>query len=200
MISRDDLFEQLSSGAKWNAGVSFHRTNPLPIDDSSIFKSLEEAQAYAKTATAYPTQMVAVVGEDGVNSYYGIAQDGSLEEIGGSVNGDDKTIVLSSGGELSLKNFGVKYYRYQAAEEGSPGEYIETPWDDSTYPAPDGLEVKVKKVSEGQYELTYYQPNPTTVEGLQSAISSLQSTVSNMYTKEDINQKFEEMPAWVELD
>ena len=126
IINRDNFFSQLASGAKWNAGVSFLRTNPLPIDSNSVFSTLEAAQTYASTsAVAYPGQVIAVVDASGENSYFGIAQDGSLEAIGGEVSVDGKTIVLSSGGELSLKNFGEKYYRYEQNAEAGTGTFIQ---------------------------------------------------------------------------
>lgn len=83
IISRDDFFNKLSSGAKWDAAVSFKRGNPLPIDDSSVFQSYEAAQTYASSATAYPGQIVAVVAAD-ATTFYGINQLGELQELGGS--------------------------------------------------------------------------------------------------------------------
>lgn len=203
IINRDNFFSQLEAGARWNAGVSFYRTNPLPLDDKSVFESLQDAQTYAQSATAYPGQIIAVIGQDGTNSYYGISQTGTLEELGGAVDVDDKTIAYGTDGTLSLKNFGVKYYRYvPGAGDSDPGEFVETDWNDKTNPASNltGLEVKVVKLTEGTFELAFYQPNPTTVEGLQSAISDLQTTVSNMYTKADIDDKLAEIPTWVALD
>ena len=83
IVSRDTFFQNLASGTKWSAGVSFTRTNALPIDDKSVFQSLEEAQTYAQSATAYPGQVVAVV-ETGATSFYGINQAGELQDLGGS--------------------------------------------------------------------------------------------------------------------
>lgn len=236
IITRDNFFSQLEAGARWNAGVSFYRTNPLPLDDKSVFDSLEAAQTYAQSATAYPGQIIAVVANDGANTYYGIAQDGTLESIGGSAAGDNKTIVLTEGGTLSLKDFGVQYYKFipgdtiisgdwtypgtmpstdQGAVEGAYCQaggqwYIytsgswttteETPNADSSYELTqgfiDGLEPKVRMVSAGNFELAWYEPNPTTVEGLQSAVSSLQQQVANMYTKTDIDGMFDQYPEW----
>lgn len=241
IINRDNFFSQLEAGARWNAGVSFYRTNPLPLDDKSVFESLASAQEYAQSPTAYPGQIIAVVDQSGTNTYYGIAQDGTLESIGGSVEGDNKTIVLTDGGVLSLKDFGVQYYKFipgdtiiagtwtypdtmpsteQGAVEGAYCQagsqwYIytsgtwttteDTPSADSSYELTsgfiDGLEPKVRLISENNYELAWYEPNPTTVEGLQSAVSTLQQQVSNMYNKTDIDNMFNtQFPEWVELD
>ena len=202
IINRDNFFSQLASGAKWNAGVSFLRTNPLPIDSNSVFSTLEAAQTYASTsAVAYPGQVIAVVDASGENSYFGIAQDGSLEAIGGEVSVDGKTIVLSSGGELSLKNFGEKYYRYEQNAES--GTFIQTDWNDPTHPASNlsGMEVKIVKIAEGNFELAFYQSNPTTVEGLQSEISTLQSRLTNTYTKTEVNDLITSATSeWTALD
>ena len=202
IINRDNFFSQLASGAKWNAGVSFLRTNPLPIDSNSVFSTLEAAQTYASTsAVAYPGQVIAVVDASGENSYFGIAQDGSLEAIGGEVSVDGKTIVLSGGGELSLKNFGEKYYRYEQNAES--GTFIQTDWNDPTHPASNlsGMEVKIVKIAEGNFELAFYQSNPTTVEGLQSEISTIQSRLTDTYTKTEVNNLVNSATSeWTALD
>ena len=204
IINRDNFFSQLASGAKWNAGVSFLRTNPLPIDSNSVFSTLEAAQTYASTsAVAYPGQVIAVVDASGENSYFGIAQDGSLEAIGGEVSVDGKTIALSSGGELSLKNFGEKYYRYEQNAEAGTGTFIQTDWNDPTHPASNlsGMEVKIVKIAEGNFELAFYQSNPTTVEGIQSEISTIQSRLTDTYTKTEVNNLVNSSTSeWTTLD
>lgn len=204
IINRDNFFSQLASGAKWNAGVSFLRTNPLPIDSNSVFSTLEAAQKYASTsAVAYPGQVIAVVDASGENSYFGIAQDGSLEAIGGEISVDGKTLVLSSGGELSLKNFGEKYYRYQEDAAAGTGSFIQTDWNDATYPASNlsGMEVKIVKIAEGNFELAFYQSNPTTVEGLQSEIATIQSRLTNTYTKAEVDERVKDSASeWTALD
>lgn len=54
IISKDKLFEKLG-GSFWNAGVTFERTNPVPLEKYSIFKTLAEAESYATTSpVAYP--------------------------------------------------------------------------------------------------------------------------------------------------
>ena len=59
-----EFFNSLESGATWSAGVAFKRSNPLPIDRYSVFKTEADALAYAKTnAVAYPGQVVATVSD-----------------------------------------------------------------------------------------------------------------------------------------
>lgn len=61
-----ELFENLKKGAKWDIGVSINRTNPLPLDQYSIFESLEALNTYAASnAVAYPGQVVAVLATGG---------------------------------------------------------------------------------------------------------------------------------------
>lgn len=60
-----ELFESLKNGAKWDIGVSINRTNPLPLDQYSIFASLNDLNTYAQSnAVAYPGQIVAVLATD----------------------------------------------------------------------------------------------------------------------------------------
>ena len=43
---------------------AYSRANPLPIDASSVYTSLSEAQTYAQAANAYAGQIITVL-EDG---------------------------------------------------------------------------------------------------------------------------------------
>lgn len=59
-----EFFNSLESGATWSAGIAFKRSNPLPIDRYSVFKTEADALAYAKTnAVAYPGQVIATVSD-----------------------------------------------------------------------------------------------------------------------------------------
>lgn len=119
MTNRDALFDSqgVVTGAKWDVAVAINRNNALPLDASSIFRSYEEAVAYATTGvTAYPGQIISVINADGTNEYYGIAQDGSLEEIGGAVDVDGLSIMLD-GEKLSIKGYGKQYYKYVNVDE-----------------------------------------------------------------------------------
>ena len=68
-------------------GLSFDRANPFPLDDTSLFLSLADAQAYATSgATSYAGQIIAVVEEkEGVTSataYLIKDAAGTLEALG----------------------------------------------------------------------------------------------------------------------
>lgn len=112
MIQRDELLNKVQNGAKWDVAVAIKRGNPLPLDSTSIFESYEKALEYASSSPlAYPTQLIGVVGADGTNEYYGITQDGGLEEIGGKVDVDDLSIVIDNE-KIALKGYGKQYYKY----------------------------------------------------------------------------------------
>lgn len=112
MIQRDELLNKVQNGAKWDVAVAIKRGNPLPLDSTSVFESYEKALEYASTSPfAYPTQLIGVVGADSTNEYYGITQDGGLEEIGGKVDVDDLSIVINDE-KIGLKGYGKQYYKY----------------------------------------------------------------------------------------
>ena len=82
----EQLFAALSAGTKWDAGVAFHRTNGLPLDEKSIFPSLSALETYvANDPVAYAGQVVAVV-ESGASTAYIINDDGTVAEIGNSID------------------------------------------------------------------------------------------------------------------
>ena len=69
-MTRDEFFTALENGAKWDIGVAINRTNPVPIDANSVFKTLSELQTYAETnPVAHPGQLVAVVDESETSAY-----------------------------------------------------------------------------------------------------------------------------------
>lgn len=70
MSIRDDFFTALTNGAKWDVGVSINRTNPLPLDQYSVFKTETELDAYIGGAFAYPGQIIALVDENATTIYY----------------------------------------------------------------------------------------------------------------------------------
>ena len=67
---RQNFFDSLQKGAKWDVGVSINRTNPLPLDQYSVFKTETELDTYIAGAFSYPGQIVALVGEAETVIYY----------------------------------------------------------------------------------------------------------------------------------
>lgn len=112
------FFDDLSKGASWAAGVSFQRSNPLPLDKYSVFESLDKAIEYATTnAVAYPGQVIAVV-NDSVMEVYVLAEmpnevaEGEeqtyslgLQEMGGKIDLDEVSISYNDAGLLEISGF-----------------------------------------------------------------------------------------------
>lgn len=111
-----------AKAAKWSAGVAFDRSNPLPLDQWSVFKDKAAAEAYLTNAKAYPGQVIAYAEAD--------VKDGeTLVKAGGMV-----ACVLSSnaaGTGLELKQIGVIPTGAGAINVTENGE-ISVAVDDST--------------------------------------------------------------------
>ena len=113
-----------------NFAVAFHPTTAFPLDDRTMFGSLSAAQAAAASAenagssnTIYYIGQMLTVFENDVVKHYSIQADKTLKELGSTVAGDNKCIVLNNN-VFSLKDFGVQYYAYHEADNILPsGEY-----------------------------------------------------------------------------
>ena len=167
---------------------SFSRGNPIPLDKSSLWFSMEEMSNYSKTdATAYVGQILTLVNEadNSATAYIISNAAGDLVEVGAATLGDDKTITLDENGVLSLKSWGKEYYRWVDAvgEEGQEGyvaAHHEKQLVDETHPWIAGLEPKSVAGTDGTFEIAWYQPSTTTVEDLSSAVNSLQTSVETI--------------------
>ena len=167
--------------------ISFKRGNPIPLDSSAIWYSFEELEAYAREGkTAYVGQIVAYVNETNNTSkaYIITNEAGDLQEVGAATLGDNHSIVLNEG-TLALKNWGVEYFKWVDAvgEEGQEG-YVaghhEKQVVDAEHPWIAGLEPKALKDTNGEFILAWYQPSTTTVEGLSSAVTTINNSINNI--------------------
>lgn len=166
---------------------SFSRGNPIPLDKSSLWFSMAEMVNYSKTdPCAYVGQILALVNEtdNSAKAYIITDTNGTLVEVGSATLGDNKTIVLNEG-VLSLKNWGVEYYKWVDAvgEEGQEG-YVAAHHEkqpvDETHPWIAGLEPKSIAGTDGAFEIAWYQPSTTTVEGLSSTVNTLRTSVETI--------------------
>ena len=173
---------------------AMNRTNPTPLDATSVWNSLDDLKAYAQTnPVAYIGQVLSLVAYDEENknvtevkAYIIKDAAGNVEEVGSATLGDDKTITLENG-TLSLNNWGKEYYKWvdPVGEEGEDGyvaghhEKYEMQEGDA-WPA--GLEPKAATATDGTVVLAWYQPSTTTIEGVSSAIASVQNTVTELTT------------------
>lgn len=171
--------------------LAIERANPIPLDSTAIWYSLEDMQNYAKTgATAYVGQTLVYVNETAKTSTaYIIADDaGILQEIGaGKVEFDNVTIETNESGKVALKDFGKKYYKWvkTVPASGTPGEdgyvaevpgHYEAQTVDETNPWKAGLELRTVNAS----EMGWYEPNTETTAGLNSAVTALQGDVTEL--------------------
>lgn len=171
---------------------AINRTNPQPVDKTLVWNSLEALKNYAATdPVAYVGQVLSLVAYDAetakiteVKAYIIKDEAGTIEEVGSATLGDDKTITLEEG-VLSLNNWGKEYYKWidPVGEEGEDGyvaghhEKYEMQEGDA-WPA--GLEPKAATATDGTVVLAWYQPSTTTIEGVSSAIASVQNTVAEL--------------------
>ena len=167
---------------------SIKRGNPAPLDVSEIWFSYEEMAAYAATnATAYVGQQMALVDEvnNTATAYIILNAAGDLQEIGAGVLTDDLTVELNPEGELALHDFGKAFYKYIPEEKNEEtGEvtkeagYEKVVVSESN-PWKAGLEPRV--VLEGEdLVLGWFEPNPTTIEGVNNQVTAVQGTVSQL--------------------
>ena len=145
--------------------LNFRRGNPNPLDNSSVWASLESAQAYAANdPVAYVGQILTVVDNtEGIATVYSIQDEaGTLKKVGTSPVGDESTITVAEDGTVSL--FGVAGLELTRTEA-------------------DGSTTKIKYqplLVDGK--LTWIEPSATTVEGLAAEIEGIKTRLSAVET------------------
>ena len=163
-----------------------NRMGQFPLDMSSVYYDMESLEAYATSgAIAYVGQIVSLVDEANKKvTVYSIQNiEGDLKEVGTIPMGDDKSIEVVNG-KIAMHDFGTAYYEYVPEEKDDEGNvtreasYVkvtvseEKPWKA-------GLEPKV--VTEGgQLVIGWYEPNPTTIEGVNDQVTAVQGTVADL--------------------
>ena len=168
---------------------AMNRTNPAPLDASAIWTSLEDLRDYAATsAVAYIGQILSLVdynAETGeiaeVKAYIIKDAEGNIEEVGSATLGDDHSIELVDG-VLSIKGFGKRYYKY-VAENGDVAAHYEAVDVDAEHPWIAGLEPRIVN-EDGELVIGWYEPNPTTIEGVQDQVVAAQGDIAQ--AKQDI--------------
>ena len=165
---------------------AMNRTNPAPLDASAVWTSLEDLRNYAQTsAVAYVGQILSLVEYNAeteeistVKAYIIKDAAGNIEEVGSATLGDDASIELVNG-VLSVKDFGKRYYKYIAAVEGGKAAHYEL-----TEGWIAGLEPRVAE-EDGKMVIGWYEPNPTTAEGVKDQVVAVQGEVEQ--AKKDID-------------
>lgn len=182
---RDKFFADKAVGALWDVAVSMKRGNPLPLDSSSVFDSYASLQAYVADAktVAYPGQIVAVVNTDSTGIYY-LDQNLAIQEVGKIPTADNKSIEIADG-VITMHDYGTSYYKYVpevkdeatgAVSKAAGYEKVEvttdTPWKA-------GLEPRVV-ADNGEFVIGWFEPNPTTIDGVQDQVVAVQGTVEDL--------------------
>lgn len=197
------FFADKAIAALWDVAVSIKRGNPLPLDKDAVVHGMAELEALKISAVTYPGQIVAVI-EDAVmdgekvvspetTTLYYFDHELNYHEVGKVPVGDDVSVEVNNE-KISLYDFGKAYYEYvpevrdQDGNVTSEARYIkvevsvEKPWKA-------GLEPKVV-AENGKMVLGWYEPNPTTIEGINSQVSALQNSKADLtYVDENFAKK-----------
>lgn len=187
-INKNPALMALPSGIKRGVAAA--------LDSTSVWYSYDLMAAYAKggqfavdagvAVTSYVGQVLTLVDETKniATAYVIMDAAGTLQEVGAKTLGDEKTISLTNG-VLGLKNWGKEYYAWvePVGEEGEDG-YIaghhQKQIVDADHPWLAGLEPKATTATDGTIEIAWYQPSTVTIQGVSSAITSVQNTVTNL--------------------
>lgn len=187
--------------------VNIARGNPIPLDKSEIWYSYDEMISYAQSdPTAYVGQILGLVNENDktATAYIILNVSGEVQEVGKATQVDATTIVLEDE-KLSLKDFGKRFYKY-VPESGSQetGTYVAASYVpqevDAKNPWKAGLELKVV-YEDGKFAIGWYEPNPTTMEGINSQITGIQNTVNDLTTTtQNLSNRFNNVYTKSETD
>ena len=178
------LYGEIAAKALLTLDKSFARANGQPLDASEVYYSLAEAKAYAATAQAYIGQKIVVIENDVVTHYSVEDTAGNLKELGAKPIGDEKSIEVSSG-VIAIHDFGKAFYKYipevkdeETGEITKEASYEKVEVSESN-PWKAGLEPKVV-TENSQLVIGWFEPNPTTIEGVNDQVTAVQGTVADI--------------------
>ena len=196
-IFSDKFFADKAVGALWDVAVSIKRGNPLPLDKDAVVHGVAELNAVAAGAVSYPGQIIAVIedavyegeGEDKVlvtpesTTLYYLDHNKTPREVGKVPVGDDLSIEVNNE-KISLHDFGKAFYKYIAeVKDGEGNVTAEAHYDrvevSDENPWKAGLEPKVA-TQDGKLVIGWYEPNPTTIEGVNDQVTAVQGTVEDL--------------------
>ena len=192
VINKNGTYMALPSAIK--------RGSAIALDTTSVWYDRALMEFYAQGGgklgevdvpiTAYVGQVLTLVDETNntATAYLIVDEAGHLNEVGSAALGDNASIELVDG-VLSVKDFGKKYYKYVAAVEGGEAAHYELTEDWVA-----GLEPRVVEV-EGEMVIGWYEPNPTTVEGVKDQVVDVQNDVKGL---EDLLNGTEDAPGLIE--
>ena len=157
-----NLYKNFSSDTLMSFGKSFARLNGQPLDKSAIWYTLEEAETYAASASAYVGQPVAVIDEEaGKTVLYVIGVSGTLEQVGSLPDG--VSLELAEG-KIQLKGFDDAAAGAQLRKNADGEIEWFTPSTDTV----DGLQASVSGL---QSDVTALQEDVAALGGLMGDVS-----------------------------
>lgn len=171
--------------------MAISRNNPIPLDKTAVWYDMGAMLDYVSNdPTAYVGQILGLVNEDAktATAYIITSDRGAIKEVGAATVVDNHTIVLNDNGALSLNDFGKAFYKYVPATETEEAKYVKVNVGDldsegNAYAWSSGLEPKAV-LENGNYVLGWYEPNPTTMEGVSASIAALQNSVAGLTQKD----------------
>lgn len=177
------LYGEIASSTLMSFDKSFARLNGQPLDSSEVYYSLDAAKTYAASAGAYIGQKIVVI-ENNVVTHYSIEDAaGTLKELGAKPLSDNKSIEIN-GNVISMHNFGKAFYKYYPETKDAEGTVTKEAYYDKVEvsdenPWKAGLEPKVV-TENSQLVIGWYEPNPTTIEGVNDQVIAVQGTVTDL--------------------
>lgn len=172
-MTRDEFFDKLNNGAKWDVGVAINRTNPLPLDANEIFDSTASMEGYIKSnALAYPGQIVVVLGETETAAYL-------VNAVGGEGKGYSKLAATTGSGDVGeeLTKLAQRVSAIEGYFEGGIAKKATADAEgnviSSTYATQTALATAEQNIAD----------NSTAIGKAQGDITALQSTVDTLMPK-----------------
>lgn len=156
--------------------VQLQRTNPIPIDSTLTWYSFEELQAYARSnGAAYVGQILSLIDETNktATAYIVLNEAGDIQKINSVLT--DNSSINKENEILSLKNFGKQYYKFIPGTDKEDSKY-ELQVVNQDNPWKSGLEPRTVFENDS-IVLGWYEPNTTTIVGMNSKITTLQQDV-----------------------
>lgn len=172
-MTREEFFNKLNNGAKWDVGVAINRTNPLPLDANEIFDSTASMEGYIKSnALAYPGQIVVVLGETETAAYL-------VNAVGGEGKGYSKLAATTGSGDVGeeLTKLAQRVSAIEGYFEGGIAKKATADAEgniiSSTYATQTALATAEQNIAD----------NSTAIGKAQGDITALQGTVDTLMPK-----------------
>jgi hypothetical protein len=197
--------------AKGNRSMAFNPTSAFPLDARSYFESYDAAVAAALTAkeagdsttTYYFGQNIVVV-ENGVASFYIIQPDGTLGEVGGKVEINEKVFTKDEDGKLNLFGF-AKAVEGAQLVKGANGELTWIKPDTTTVEglqtAIESLEVAIENTyTKDEVDLAISTAVTNAPHPKRKIVASLQEAENYVANNEDATQYIFMVPTGLQED